>query len=484
MKKLYIYHVNDLHSHFENWPKIVHYLNERKRHHDENGEDYLLLDIGDHVDRFHPITEATEGKANVELLNQLQFDAVTIGNNEGITLSYETLNSLYKEADFTVVLSNLFDELKQRPEWMKPYHIIELKTGYKIGLIGVTVFYEKFYKQLGWQIKDPFQAVQESLFAIKDQVDLVVLMSHLGISDDEIMANEFPDIDLILGAHTHHLLCDGKFINGVLLGGAEKYGHYVGCIEITYEKENFHLLKKKARVEEMINLSQTCKTTEAWLQKKEKESRCILSKEIVHLHEAIPLEWFESSDFTSILVSSIKEWCQGEVAMVNAGMLLAPLPAGPVTKGDLHRICPHPINPCKVFLKGDELKEVILQASTEKMEHLRLKGLGFRGKVMGQMVYDGIDVVKEKLDDGEMHVTSILVNGQPLDPDKLYGVATVDMFTLGPLYPVISHADKKTYFMPEFLRDLLEWKLKSIQQFKIDLDSKSTLSSAGKPKTI
>jgi 2',3'-cyclic-nucleotide 2'-phosphodiesterase (5'-nucleotidase family) len=160
-----------------------------------------------------------------------------------------------------------------------------------------------------------------------------------------------------------------------------------------------------------------------------------------------------------LLVRAIREWCDGEVAMVNSGMLLEPLCKGPVTKKDLHRICPHPINPCKVNLKGDVLKEVIIQAREEKMEHLKLKGLGFRGKVMGRMVFDGIEVRSEKLVDGKHHVTDVLVHGMPIDPERVYSVATVDMFTLGPLYPEISHAEKKIFYMPELLRDLLAWKL-------------------------
>lgn len=46
--------------------------------------------------------------------------------------------------------------------------------------------------------------------------------------------------------------------------------------------------------------------------------------------------------------------------MVNSGVILGPLKAGPVTKLDLHRICPHPINPVTVRLTGEELKETIL----------------------------------------------------------------------------------------------------------------------------
>ncbi|MFP3472365.1 hypothetical protein R0J90_20130, partial [Micrococcus sp. SIMBA_144] len=65
-----------------------------------DGESVYVFDIGDHVDRWHPLSEATLGLGNVELLNEAGYDAVTIGNNEGITLDYDDLNNLYKEAEF------------------------------------------------------------------------------------------------------------------------------------------------------------------------------------------------------------------------------------------------------------------------------------------------------------------------------------------------------------------------------------------------
>jgi 2',3'-cyclic-nucleotide 2'-phosphodiesterase (5'-nucleotidase family) len=459
LETIHLYHTNDLHSHFENWPSIVQFLKNRKEAHEQEKEEMVLLDIGDHADRFHPITEATKGKANVELLNKLQYDAVTIGNNEGITFSHEDLNSLYEKADFPVILSNLYTELGERPSWLVPYHIMTLNNGTKLAILGVTVFYEKFYELLGWKIKDPFQSLLETIKQVKEQADIIVLLSHLGISDDEIIASEFPDIDIIIGGHTHHVLQNGKKINNTLVACAGKYGQYVGHISLTFHSKQKTLVDSMATLFSIKDQSEICHETEAWLQNTLAESESRLSEIVGVLQDDLSLDWFNESSFPLFLVRAIREWCDGEVAMVNSGILLEPLSKGPVSKKDLHRICPHPINPCKVHLKGDVLKEVIVQAREEKMEHLQLKGLGFRGKVMGRMVFDGIEVKTEMLADGKNHVTEVLVHGNPIDHDKIYAVATVDMFTLGPLYPEISHAEKKIFYMPELLRDLLAWKL-------------------------
>lgn len=460
---IHLYHTNDLHSYFENWPKVAHYLKRMKQDHAEHGEEMLLVDVGDHLDRVHPITEATNGKSNVELMNDLEYDAVTIGNNEGITLPHDALDTLYDRAAFPVILSNLYTESGERPRWVEPFKIFSFANGTRAAVLGVSVFYEKFYQLLGWKVTDPFQSLRETLELIKDQADVIILLSHLGINDDELLAAEFPEIDVILGAHTHHVLEKGKLVNGVLLTGAGKNCSLIGHVALSVDGGT--LLSKTATVIP-VEAEPECEVVKTFLDEQREKSDSILSEEITVLKRDLTLDWFGPSDFTDLLATAVKEWCKGDVSMVNAGLLLEPLQAGSVTRKDLHRICPHPINPCKVQLKGDVLKEVIAESRTEKIEQLRLKGLGFRGKVMGQMIFDGIEVRSEQKSDGLKHITGILIQGEPLDPDRTYEVATVDMFTLGVLYPSIYHAEKKTYYMPEMLRDVLAWKLKQGHSYK------------------
>ena len=82
----------------------------REKRRQEAGETVLTVDIGDHVDRFHSISEATNGLGNTKLLNEALYDYVTIGNNEGITLAKEHLNRLYDDAGFEVLVANLFEK--------------------------------------------------------------------------------------------------------------------------------------------------------------------------------------------------------------------------------------------------------------------------------------------------------------------------------------------------------------------------------------
>ncbi len=448
-----------MHSHFENWAKVVHFIHEKRELHRKRGEEMLVFDIGDHVDRFHPITEASLGKANVDLMNELGYDYVTIGNNEGITLSKEQLDALYLEANFAVVVANLFEENGSRPKWSKPYVLHETKNGIILGMIGLTIQYQKFYELLDWDIKDPFELLPGLVEEIRDQgAQFVVVLSHLGITEDERMAREVRGIDLILGAHTHHLLQDGLKVNETMLCAAGKFGMNVGHVKLLIDIKEKRVKDVVPTVFSMEKVK-GCQETDTKLMEKFIQAQVTLDKVVTTTSQELEVQWFHPSILPSLLAEAIREWCGSDIGMVNSGVLLESLPKGEITMGDLHRICPHPINPCKVVLRGAELKEVILQAATPRMEQLQMKGFGFRGKVLGRMAYDGLNVQTVILEDGLPHVTAITIDGESIDLDRNYSVATLDMFTFGSLYPEITQAKDKQYFLPEMLRDLLKWKL-------------------------
>jgi 5'-nucleotidase len=451
---IHIYHTNDLHSHFENWPRIREFLKERKKWHTDVGDPVFLFDIGDHTDRWHPFTEGTEGKGNVAMLNEVGYDAITIGNNEGITFSYNELDSLYNDASFEIIVANLFNKNMEIPKWAIPYKIYETKMGMKLGVVAVTAYFPAFYQPLGWNLTPPIEELRKQIDKIKNEVNAIVLLSHLGIRDDERIAKEFPEVDLILGAHTHHIFHEGKEINGTLLGAAGKFGYYVGHVQLEVDTDKNKIAAKKAQLYEHHELDEVNGEEleiQNWFHKGEK----LLGETIMNLREPIGAEWFKSSPLPQILCDALLEWCAGDCAFLNSGLLLNGLEKGNVTKYDIHSILPHPINPCVIELKGSELKEVVKQTFDEDWPHLQVIGLGFRGKIMGNFVYSEVSF--------DHSTQEMKIKGEPLNPKKVYKLVTTDMFTFGQFFPELSRA-KKQYFMPEFLRDILAWKLKRIGQ--------------------
>jgi 5'-nucleotidase len=445
---IHIYHSNDLHSHLEHWPAINKLLTERRRWHEETGEEVLIFDIGDHMDRWHPLSDGTRGKANCTLLNEAGYDAATIGNNEGITLPFEDLDSMYLEKKFELLVANLFKQDGSRPTWAKPYYVYISKKGTKIGVIGMTVNFARFYEQLGWKLTDPIEELAKCVAELKGKADVIILLSHLGIHDDELIAGQFPEIDVILGGHTHHILHEGKEVGSTLLAGAGKYGYYTGHVMLKLDCDTKGILSKKACLYDMKELPQSEIVDDYYSIGKQ-----LMNETVATLPAELPAEPLAHSALVKMLTQALREWCDADCAFMNAGMLLHGLKSGPVTQFDLLEICPHPINPCTIKLSGAELKEVLLQTRDEKWPHMQIKGLGFRGSVMGVMEYDGIEFIIRN------NVHQILINGDPIQAKKMYELAIPDMFTFGRFFPEIYRAAEKHYWLPEFLRNLLEWKL-------------------------
>ena len=129
LEKIHLFHTNDIHSHFEYWQRMHSFIQTQRTEFAKLGEPSFLFDIGDHIDRSNIYTEATLGKGNVELLNEAQYDVVTIGNNEGITLSYDELHTLYDNANFEVVVGNIESINGTKPKWLKPYTVLKTKYG-------------------------------------------------------------------------------------------------------------------------------------------------------------------------------------------------------------------------------------------------------------------------------------------------------------------------------------------------------------------
>ncbi|WLR50473.1 bifunctional UDP-sugar hydrolase/5'-nucleotidase [Bacillus tianshenii] len=459
MSQVYLYHSNDLHSHFAAWTRVSGFFKRKREERKKNNEEAFFFDIGDHMDRAHWLSDATKGKANVTLMNEVGFDAVTFGNNEGITLAKESLDQLYKEATFPVLAANVYEQNGERPKWVKPYQVYTLNNNMKVAVIGLTVKFSKFYEQLGWSISSPYQELDRYLPELNKKADVIVLLSHLGIKDDEAIAKAY-DIDVIMGGHTHHLFEDGKIMNGTLLAAAAKHGKYAGEICLTFDDKERKLIKKTAIAYSMEEEAESSDTKHL-LHSLEHEADSLHNEEVVHLKKPLSLSWFSDSLSTKLLAQGLREWVGAEAAMLNAGVILQDLPVGSVTKKDLHRICPHPINPCKVILTGAELVTIIEKAFTREMQELEFKGLGFRGKVMGAMVFDNLLVEWDELNDEAPVVKYIILNGEQVKADREYEIATLDMFTFGYLYPEMSKIDKKTYYMPEMLRDVLAWKLQN-----------------------
>lgn len=442
METIHILHTNDIHSHFEYWPQIHRFLRDKRQELEEKGETVFVFDIGDHVDRSHPFTEATDGKGNIQLLNDAGYDAVTIGNNEGITMSKEALSSLYDEAIFDVVVGNLRHENGELPTWAKSSQIYTTASGTKIGIIGATAYYKLFYSALGWEILPARNQLQEEVEEIA--ADLIICLSHLGLPEDRLLAEECPEINLILGAHTHHILPEGEQVKNSLLAATGKYGDFVGHVTLQFDEAQQKLVRTNAQLYRSASLPISAKDSEA-IEVKIDKGKQALAEEVFYNPTHLKQNLFGQSELSSYFGRALIDYTNADCALFNAGIFLSSLKKGWVTKEDMHRLLPHPINVCTITLTGAQLLDVYYASLDEELAHIEVKGLGFRGTLMGAILHERL----------YMNARGALFAGnREVIPDETYTLATLDMFTFGFFFPLFKELEKE-YYMPDLIRDIL-----------------------------
>ncbi|MBU7455881.1 bifunctional metallophosphatase/5'-nucleotidase [Leuconostoc fallax] len=440
MEMIHLLHTNDVHSHFENWPRITRFLSQKRAAYQKSGDEVLTLDIGDFIDRLHPLTDATLGKFNVDLLNQAHYDAVTIGNNEGLVLSHDDLSHLYDDAKFPVLLANLKElSTMQHPDWTRPYHIFTTQQQTKIAIIGLTAPYDLTYPSLGWQPLAVEPVLDQLLPSIQAQADVTILLSHLGLPTDKKIAQKYP-IDVILGAHTHHLLETGEYVNGTLLAAAGRYGENIGEVHLTLE--NGVVKAQSARTTPTYSLSENDTDHQVirhWLLEGE---RRLKRYHVAQLHRDITPD-----EQAYDAMQALEHYLDVPAAMVSTGLFMDTFPAGELDAYGLLESMPHAINPMKITLSGQQLLNLVhgIQEQTAYLSNLPVKGSGFRGKIFGYMRFNGIDVHR----DGKVYYA-----GERIDLAAHYQLATVDHYKWLPFFPVIQQAPANIH-LEILLRELM-----------------------------
>lgn len=372
-------------------------------------ENTLVLDAGDYSmgTLFQTIYD-TENPS-LRLLGEMNYDATTLGNHEfdygakGLTNSLIAAKNsgdklpelLVSNIDFTNFenvnkkevkdLENAFNELG-----VKEYTIIE-KNGLKIGLFGV-LGYEAISNSpmAGVNFSDPIEKSKEITAKLKEEnADLIICLSHTGTnenkkkSEDEIMAKEVPDIDLIISGHSHTELPEPIVIGDTAIVASGNYGMNIGKIKL--EKSNDKWEISNYELEKLNNSIETTNITNKIKYFEDKVQEQYLDQFNLGFNEIIGKSDFNFTSETEFgkkheedtlgnLISdaycySVKE-AEGKnykpvtAAIVPRGTVRASLTKGDITVSDAFNISSLGIGPdnisgyplIEVYLTGEELK--------------------------------------------------------------------------------------------------------------------------------
>lgn len=445
VERLTIYHTNDIHSHLTYWPRMASFLKEIKKRTEQG--DVLSFDCGDAADRTHPLAEATDGKAIISLLNEAEYDAVTIGNNEGMGNTKKQLNALYDEADFPVVLSNVSHlDSGKTPDWANKIMFKETSHKRKLGIIACTIPLPTSYTALGWKVEDPLESIQCMLEEYEKEVDGFILLSHLGLNTDRKIASRFDGILAILGGHTHHLLPNGEKLNNTMIAGAGKFGRHIGQVTLEWDDEGqCHSSANVISAEtELPAAPNENKITDNY----KKQGNSLLESQIIsRLDEPLIMNREKKNDFVSLTLDAMMMLSGADGALINSGLFLREVPAGDLNRRQLHEALPHPMRLVTVKLTGAQIISLIhsMEDQRNKLQTLEVKGFGFRGKVFGDIHYSQI-----ALNDDAVYIDKTVVA-----EEEEYTIVTVDYFLYVSYFPVLNQSKEIKMISPEFLRNIV-----------------------------
>jgi 2',3'-cyclic-nucleotide 2'-phosphodiesterase (5'-nucleotidase family) len=258
---LVILHVNDTHGHlyahdFEkqwNVGGAARMATVIKGIRNENPERTLVLHAGDIFSRGGPLTVYYGGKVDMLSLDAMGFDVMVPGNGEFYT-GVDNLMQNAAAVDFSVTLANVF--FKDSDKRLFPPYVIREVAGIRIGILGLGFFYDNHPAAWNLRSERPEVEALRHLPDLRREVDLVIALTHLGKNMDSQLAAQVPDIDVIVGAHSHDYIEKPETLTGpdgneVIYVQAGIFGTHVGRLDLYLEQTpdgNFTLSRMEGRL--------------------------------------------------------------------------------------------------------------------------------------------------------------------------------------------------------------------------------------------
>lgn len=432
----------------------------------------LLIDLGDIVqgtlyfNLFH-------GKIENRLMNELGYDIRILGNHE-FDNGVKALADNWKDQRSVNLSTNYKITDPDLKPLIKPY-LIKQYGKHKVGFIAINLRPKGMISKGnydGVEYMDAFTAANATAWHLKynEGVDMVIALTHIGYShkddkpSDTLLALKSTDIDLILGAHTHdtinpanpdskrHLVPTADS-DSIIVTQAGKSGRYVGLVDIDLEsgKSDYKLIRIDSRLDSRCDMAMDTiiapyrAKVQAKMKKKITKSAAALSSDSEALRNFV-------ADFIRDLGRQIAP--KVDFAIVNKGGIRRGLPKGSVSEGQLIEMLPFNNWLTIIDIKGSDL----------------MQNFDIMAQDGGNCVSSEMDITFDPATD---KTVSALLNGQPIDPDRTYRVATINYLSDGgdymtPLTKGTLVARSKGYIFDEI-----------IEIFKTGQYRKKTINPAG-----
>ncbi len=219
---LTLFHTNDFHGRLT--PERAERLAALRREQPES----LLLDAGDAVSAGN-LGFRVGGEPVLRQMSELGYDAMTVGNRESHPRR-ELFPKKLEDARFPVLCANLTAR-PGAPAPTRPWVLLE-RCGIRVAVLGLTVpmFTRKMWSQAlcDYLYESPVETARSLAATLRPRCDLLIALTHIGLRADEALAAAVPEIDLIVGGHTHADLTAPLHVGATAILHTTAYAAFLG----------------------------------------------------------------------------------------------------------------------------------------------------------------------------------------------------------------------------------------------------------------
>lgn len=379
----------------------------------------IALDCGD---TFHGtfIAVSSKGEALIEPVNLLQLDAMTA--HWDFAYGPTQFDKILANLNHPMLAINCYREDSGELAY-SPYRVIE-RAGSRVGVIGIAAtIVDKtmpahFSEGLRFTLGDKELPDHVERLRRVEQVDLIVVLSHLGFPQDAKLASQVSGIDAWLSGHTHNRLYEPFFVNECPIIQSGCHGSFVGKLELAIDGGKVVDVKH-----ELIHVNQSiedhAEMREA-VNRALEDHRADLSREIGRTELTLHRNQMFHSPMDDLLLQAVASVTETKIAFSNGWRYGAPIAPGVVTENDLWNIIPSNPPVSTVELLGEEIKQLLetnLENTFARDPYDQMGG--FVKRVAGIVAY-----VKIENPSGG-RVQELFVNGEPIDLAKSYRASFV-----------------------------------------------------------
>ncbi|TET22576.1 MAG: hypothetical protein E3J71_05505 [Candidatus Stahlbacteria bacterium] len=425
-EKLTILHINDTHGQIEaiqardgktygGFARVAYLVDSLRGDAETNDRPIYFLHAGDAL-QGPPVSNMSKGKLDFELFNEMELDAMVVGNHE-FDFGQPNLDELVEIAEFPVLSANVAEG------YGRPYQtFVEEKAGKeRILLVGLTTeatpigTHPANVEGLGFLPADSVIAALIDSLGYGER-DFVIALTHRGWTADSVMAERVPEIDLIVGGHSHTIIEEPRKIKNSLIVQAGARTVYLGKLEAELKKGSlkgysYELILLSGKIAEDPDMA--ARIAEAG-EELNKQLGVPIGKTEIALVPGLQGDRTDVLSLGDLLARVMLEETATDIAFTNQGGVRASILPGDITMKDILTVLPFANTLVTMELTADQVQE-LLDYNVSLGPH--------SGGTLHLAVVEYKEVEGKAMD--------ISIGGKPLDPAKTYKIATNNFLAAG-----------------------------------------------------